>query len=46
MVVCWADLIWLSGVAVVVCSDGLTLVVWSDDGLVWYLVHGLICGRI
>ena len=35
MVVCWADLIWLSGVAVVVCSGGLTLVVWSDDGLVW-----------
>ena len=35
MVVCWADLIWLSGVAVVVCSDGLPFVVWSDDGLVW-----------
>ena len=46
MVVCWADLIWLSGVAVVVWSDGLILVVWSDDGLVWELMHGLICGRI
>ena len=43
MVVCWADLIWL---AVVVWSDGLILVVWSDDGLVWELMHGLICGRI
>ena len=40
MVVCWADLIWLSGVAVVVWSDGLILVVWSDDGLVWELVVG------
>ena len=42
----WADLICWSDVAVVVCSDGLILVVWSDDGLVWELVHGLICGRI
>ena len=37
MVVCWADLIWWPGVAVV---D------WSDDGLVWELVHGPINGRI
>ena len=39
IVACWADLIWLSGVAVVVWSDGLILV-WSDDGLVWELVVG------
>ena len=31
---------------VVVCSGGLILVVWSDNGLLWELVHGLICGRI
>ena len=43
------DLIWWSrsGVAVVVWSDRLILVVWSDDGLVWELVHSsLICGQI
>ena len=40
MVVCWADRIWWTD------HDGLILVVWSDDGLVWELVHGLICGRI
>ena len=36
-VVCWADLIWCPGLAVAV---------WSDDGLVWELMHGLICGGI
>ena len=46
MVVCWADLICWSGVAVVVWSDELILVVWSENGLVWELVHGLICGQI
>ena len=46
MVVCWADLICWSGVAVVVWSDGLILVVWSENGLVWELVHGLIGGQI
>ena len=34
MVVYWADLICWSGVAVVVWSDGLILVVWSENGLV------------
>ena len=34
MVVSWADLIWWSGLAVEVLSDGLILVVQSDDGLV------------
>ena len=32
----WVDLFWLSGLAVVVCSDGL--IWWSGrgDGLWWY----------
>ena len=37
MVVCRADLI---------CRSGVAVVVWSDDGLVWELVHGPINGRI
>ena len=44
-----AVLIWIAEVkdgSLVVWSDGLILVVWSDDGVVWELVHGLICSRI
>ena len=49
MVFCWlgwSDMLAWSDLAMIVCSDGLILVVWSDNGLVWVLVHGLICGRI
>ena len=42
--VCCADLNWSShGWQSVGWSD---LVVWSDDSLMWELVHGLICGRM
>ena len=46
MVVCWADLLWWSGVAVAVRSDGLVLVVWSHT-MVWVGSSvDLVWGRI
>ena len=45
-VLCWFELQKSRMVVWLVWSDGLILVVWSDDGVVWELVHGLICSRI